>query len=56
MKLFVCQGCRQIVFFENTFCEKCSRRLGFCSESLNMLALDPGGDDPAAPASGPATG
>ncbi|NHN84645.1 hypothetical protein GOB93_08305 [Acetobacter musti] len=56
MKLFVCQECRQIVFFENTFCGQCSRRLGFCSESVNMLALDPGGDDPAAPASGPAAG
>ncbi|NHO31220.1 zinc-binding metallopeptidase family protein [Acetobacter fallax] len=56
MKLFVCQGCRQIVFFENTFCGCCSRRLGFASEAIDMLALDAGGDDPAAPASGPATG
>lgn len=41
MKLCTCQGCGQIVFFENTTCERCRRRLGFCSETATILALEP---------------
>lgn len=41
MKLFSCQACGQVLFFENTQCESCGRRLGYCSETADLLALDP---------------
>jgi len=41
MKLFKCQHCGQLLYFENTVCEKCARRLGFISEIMNLSALEP---------------
>jgi hypothetical protein len=41
MKLFKCQHCGQLLYFENTVCEKCSRRLGFIPEIMNLSALEP---------------
>ena len=29
MKLFRCQSCGQVLYFENTVCERCSHRLGY---------------------------
>src|SRR5271156_6083384 len=40
MKLFKCQHCGQLLYFENTVCEKCARRLGFISETMNLSALE----------------
>ncbi|MES3008652.1 MAG: putative zinc-binding metallopeptidase [Pseudomonadota bacterium] len=40
MKNFLC-SCGQVLFFENTQCTHCHRRLGFDSVSRNLLALDP---------------
>lgn len=45
MKLFNCQHCGQLVYFENTRCERCGHRLGFLSKDLTLSALKPAGDD-----------
>lgn len=44
MKLFKCQNCHQIVHFENTFCEKCSSRLGYIPEEGVLTALEADGN------------
>ncbi len=41
MKLFKCSRCGQLIYFENTVCEKCSSPLGFDHESLQLLTLNP---------------
>ena len=33
MKLFTCQHCGQLLYFENTSCERCGQALGFLPES-----------------------
>lgn len=43
MKLFKCQACSQLVYFENTICEKCLRRLGFIPGITTLSALEPEG-------------
>ncbi len=40
MKLFKCQHCGQLLYFENDHCVKCSRRLGFIPEIMNLSALE----------------
>ena len=44
MKLFKCQHCEQLLYFENTACERCARRLGFIPEIMNLSALEPQGE------------
>ncbi len=44
MKLFKCQHCAQLIYFENIVCEKCSHRLGFIPEIMTLSALEPDGD------------
>jgi len=41
MKLFQCQACQQIIYFENTRCERCGHTLGFSPTSEAIYALDP---------------
>jgi hypothetical protein len=41
MKLFKCQHCGQIIYFENQKCEKCGRRLGYMPEAALLSALEP---------------
>src|SRR5580704_16951708 len=41
MKLFKCQHCGQIIYFENQKCEKCGHRLGYMPEAALVSALDP---------------
>ncbi len=43
MKLYNCQACGQLLFFENTACEQCRHRLGFLPETTTLSALEPGG-------------
>jgi hypothetical protein len=43
MKLFKCQACGQLLYFENTTCEKCSHRLGYLPEINTLSALEPQG-------------
>jgi hypothetical protein len=44
MKLFKCQHCGQIIYFENQKCEKCGHRLGYMPEAAVLSALEPQGD------------
>ena len=39
MKLFACTYCGQLLQFENTRCEKCSHKLGFVAETLQLFPL-----------------
>lgn len=32
MKLFKCQACGQLLYFENHTCERCGHRLGYLPE------------------------
>lgn len=39
MKLFKCNHCGQLVYFENSLCERCGLKLGFFPEQLELLPL-----------------
>ena len=41
MKLFKCQNCGQLLYFENTHCERCGHKLGFHSTTMELLTLIP---------------
>ena len=41
MKLFKCQACGQVLYFENTRCERCSRQLGYSPKTATLSALEP---------------
>jgi hypothetical protein len=43
MKLFVCQHCEQILFFENVGCTRCGHKLAYLPELETLSALDPAG-------------
>jgi len=49
MKLFSCQGCGQLLYFENWRCEACSRLLGYLPDRGQLTALEPDGSVLAAP-------
>ena len=44
MKLFKCQNCGQVLYFENTHCEQCGHQLGFLPPAMTLSALEPDGD------------
>jgi hypothetical protein len=44
MKLFKCQSCGQLLYFENTSCERCSHRLGYLPETFTVSAVEPIGE------------
>jgi hypothetical protein len=43
MKLFKCQHCAQLLYFENTLCIKCGHRLGYIPSREALTALEPQG-------------
>jgi len=45
MKLFECQHCGQLLYFENTRCERCGHVLGYLSGEAVLSALSQEGDD-----------
>src|ERR1035438_2106334 len=44
MKLFKCQACGQLVYFENRVCERCSHLLGYLPQSATISALEAEGE------------
>jgi hypothetical protein len=45
MKLFRCQHCGQLLYFENHTCEKCGHALGYIPEAETLSALEPDGQN-----------
>lgn len=41
MKLFYCQNCDQLLYFENTRCERCQLALGYLPALCELSALEP---------------
>jgi hypothetical protein len=52
MKLFRCQVCDNIVYFENRTCGRCGHRLGYLPELEIMAALEPAGGESWTPLAG----
>lgn len=44
MQLFQCQNCSQVLYFENTRCEKCQSVLGFVPEQHTLSAVEATGE------------
>lgn len=44
MKVFHCDHCGQLLFFENVNCVRCGRALAYVPELADMTSLDPVGD------------
>jgi hypothetical protein len=41
MKIFKCQSCGQLIYFDNVRCENCNHRLGYLPEPGVLSALEP---------------
>jgi hypothetical protein len=41
LKLFVCQACGNVLYFENRACERCGHRVAFLPERETMSAIEP---------------
>lgn len=41
MKLFNCQNCGNLLFFENVVCEKCGKSLGYLPDRAVLTAMEP---------------
>jgi hypothetical protein len=52
MKIFTCDGCEQVVYFESVRCTRCGRTLAFLPDRAIVGALEPEGGDDAAAATG----
>jgi hypothetical protein len=44
VKLFKCQNCAQLLYFENRQCQKCSHRLGYVPDAGALCALEQDGN------------
>ena len=44
MKIFSCPACQQTLFFENSACTRCGRRVAYLPELGVMTAVEPKGD------------
>lgn len=49
MKLFRCDHCSNVVYFENTVCEHCGHALGYWHQANMLVSLEPGDGWSAAP-------
>ncbi|MCB0109615.1 MAG: putative zinc-binding peptidase [Caldilineaceae bacterium] len=54
MRLFTCQNCGQLLYFENTVCEKCGHALGYLAAENDLLTLTPAQNDQWFAAAAPA--
>jgi hypothetical protein len=43
LKLFVCQACGNVLYFENRLCGRCGHRLAFLPEKQALSAIEPDG-------------
>jgi hypothetical protein len=43
LKLFVCQSCGNVVYFENRSCGRCGHRLAFLPERMTLSVIEPDG-------------
>jgi hypothetical protein len=50
MKLFRCDHCSNVLYFENTVCEQCGHALGYWHAANMLVSLEPSGDHFIAPA------
>ena len=41
MKLFTCPSCSQVLYFENTLCERCGHRLAYLPDLQTLSSLEP---------------
>jgi len=41
VKLFSCSSCKQVAFFENVQCLSCGYQLGFFTDHLALMAMEP---------------
>ena len=53
MKLFECQNCGQLIYFENVQCERCGCSLGYLPGAAVMTALHRNGDGTYSPLAAP---
>jgi hypothetical protein len=53
MKLFKCQGCGNILYFENRTCGQCGHRLAYLPEQAILSAIEPAGDNRWTPLASP---
>jgi len=53
MKLFECQHCGQLLYFENTRCERCEHFLGYLPDRTTLSALTAEGSDRWRPLAAP---
>ncbi|WP_017925762.1 putative zinc-binding metallopeptidase [Thioalkalivibrio sp. HL-Eb18] len=44
MQLFECESCGSVIYFDNTYCNRCGYRLGFLPDRLELSALEMAGD------------
>ena len=40
MRLFTCQACSQLLYFENKRCERCEHKLGYIANDFVLTALE----------------
>jgi len=45
MRVFACQACGQLLYFENVRCERCSRLLGYLPDRGTISAIEPMQED-----------
>jgi len=51
LRLFTCQSCQGVLFFENSRCTSCERSVGYCAEAVQLVLLPEPAEQPgAAPA------
>lgn len=53
MRLFKCQACGNIIYFENHTCERCAHRLAYMPEATALSAVEPLGNNRWRPLAAP---
>jgi hypothetical protein len=55
LKLFECQNCGQLIYFENVQCERCGFALGYLPDAAILSALSPTGNGAYTPLADPSS-